>query len=332
MPKPLVTPVPPPPALSRGAGIACVLLAALAWAFPSMAIKYLTQFTDLYTQNFYRFLSACAVLWAVCLVRFRRETVQEFGVLLRLAPATLACFAYQYVWVRALYMPRLMPGLAYLITHSTVIFNVVLSVLCFADERSVVRDRRFLLGLTLALAGMLGFLPGGGAESGAEASGPALVWGVMLVMLGSFFWALYTILIKLLVRRGSPLVAYTYLCTAMLAAFAGLTAVHGDFGALLPSAEIGWAPLVVAVASGAACVGAAHVLYYYAIRTLGTTVCGTTLLASSFLTPLLSAWWFGETFRLLHIIAATVLIAGGMLTLQARPDLHRRLGQRPVAR
>ena len=301
---------------SRAAGIAFILLAALSWSFPALAIKHLTKFTDLYTQNFYRFLSACAVLWIICLVRFRRETREELGVLLRLLPAALVCFAYQICWVKALYIKDFMPGLAYLVTKCTVIFNVVLSVAFFADERSIVRDKRFIIGLALALVGMTGFLPTGETS---DAAGAPIFWGVVLVMLGSFFWASYTVLIKLLVRRGSPIVAYTYLCTAMLVAFTALTAAKGDFGALLPNAEIGWWPLLIAVASGAVCVGGAHVLYYYGIRALGTTVCGTTLLASSFLTPLFSAWWFDETFRPLHILAATVLIIGGMITLQARP-------------
>jgi drug/metabolite transporter (DMT)-like permease len=309
--------LPPGSAHSRAAGIVFILLAALAWSFPALAIKHLTKFTDIYTQNFYRFASACAVLWIICLVRFRRETREELGILLRLLPAAVICFAYQICWVKALYIKDFMPGLAYLITKCTVIFNVLLSVAFFADERSIVRDKRFIIGLALALIGMAGFLPAG---QGDGATTTPIFWGVLLVMLGSFFWALYTVLIKLLVRRGSPIVAYTYLCTAMLIAFTGLTAAFGDFGALLPNAEIGWWPLLIAIASGAICVGGAHVLYYYGIRVLGTTVCGTTLLASSFLTPLFSFWWFDETFQLLHILAAAVLIVGGMIALHARPD------------
>ena len=64
----------------------------------------------------------------------------------------------------------------------------MLSVIFFSDERSVIRDRRFIAGLILAAAGILMFLPGGKPE-GEAAAGSTLVAGVLLVLFACFCWA-----------------------------------------------------------------------------------------------------------------------------------------------
>ena len=75
----------------------------------------------------------------------------------------------------------------------------------------------------------------------------------------------------------------------------------------------------MAVGSGALCVGAAHVCYYYGIRTLGTAVCATVLLANAFVAPLLSMQWFNERFTAVHVVAGVVLVIGSAFTIHARP-------------
>ena len=308
----------------RQKGIAFIVLATVAWSFPALAIKYLTGYMDLYTQNLVRFTSASAMLWAVCLIRSRREALAGAKELLRVLPAAAAAFAYQYCWVTAFYMRSVLPGMAYLLIKSTVIMTAVLSFAFFRDERSVIRDRRFVIGGALSLIGLSVFvLAAYKADPGqASAAGGTLVWGVLLILVSCFFWSLYTVLVKLLVRRGSPLVTYTYVCTLMTFAFAALTALKGEPVNVPGGLEGAWV-WTVAVGSGALCVGAAHVLYYYGIRILGTTVCGTVSLTNTFVPPLLSAFIFDERLLAGHIAAGVVLVIGAAFTLQARPKEER---------
>ena len=310
----------------RQRGITFLLCTMVLWSFPTLAIEFLTEYMDLYTQSLVRFTAASVFLWTVCLVRSRKELLAGAWVLLRALPAVLAVFGYQYLVVRALYMKNVLPGLTFMVVRATVLFTAVMSCIFFADERSVMRDRRFIIGALLCLAGLAGFVVIG-AGSGAPvdpASGVALIWGVLTILASAFCWSLYTILIKLLVRKGSPLVTYTYICTLMTIAFAALTYFKGEPLDKIPGGMRGAWVWIVAVGSGALCVGVGHVCYYYGIRILGTTVCATALLANMFFTPLLSHFIFGERFGWLHVVAGALLIVGSFFTIRARPRTHNK--------
>jgi len=306
----------------RRRGVAFLFCTMVLWSFPTLAIKFLTGYMDLYTQNLVRFTAASAFLWTVCLVRSRKELLEGAGMLVRLVPAVLAVFGYQWLVVRALYMKNVLPGLTFMVVRSTVLFTAVMSCIFFADERSVMRDRRFIIGALLCIAGLGGFFViGASSDAPADpASGTALVWGVLIILASAFCWSLYTIFIKLLVRKGSPLVTYTYICTLMTAAFAVLTYLNGEPLDRVPGGMRGAWVWIVAAGSGALCVGAGHVCYYYGIRILGTTVCATALLANMFFTPLLSHLIFGEVFGWLHLLGGGLLIAGSFFTIRARPN------------
>jgi len=297
----------------------------ILWSFPTLAVKFLTGYMDIYTQNVIRFTSASVFLWVMCLIRHPRELLSSAPMLLRVLPAVAATFCYQYLYCTALYVPGLMPGLTFLVVRSTVLFTALLSCIFFADERSTVRDRRFLIGITLSAIGVLGLLPVGTAPEGARAAQSAgeVSVALLLVIAAAFCWSCYTILIKLLVRRGSPLVTYTYVCTLMTIAFAALMATNSDTWMDVPTGWKGAWVWAVGIGSGMLCVGAAHVCYYYGIRTLGAAVCATVLLGNAFITPLLSAIWFDEQLGPIHIAAGAVLVIGSAITIQARPKKGR---------
>ncbi|MFO7898925.1 MAG: DMT family transporter [Planctomycetota bacterium] len=308
-----------PAGRGRRMGVVHILLATLLWALPALAIEYLTEYLDLWTQNFIRIASAAAFLWAVCLVRSPREVLAGLPrLVLRILPAFLALFAYQVLYVRALYMQSVLPGLAFMLLKASVFFTVVFSCILFADERAAVRDRRFQVGALFSIAGLAGFVLVGLGSQAGDTAGPGLIWGVLVLLGSSIFWALYTVLIKLLVRRGSPLVAYTYVCTLMTLAFGALSFARGDPAELIPRSAAGVRVLVIAIGSGVLCVGAAHVAYYYAIRSLGATICGIVLLAGTFLTPLLSVIIFGEPLSIWAVLSGVILIIGSACALQAR--------------
>jgi drug/metabolite transporter (DMT)-like permease len=311
------------PRAQKRRAIAFILGATLLWSIPSLAIKYLTTYMDLFTQNLVRFVAASAFLWIVCLAKIPRQVLAP-SVLLRVLPAFAAVMIYQYVYTRAFYMRDLMPGLAYMLVKSTVFITAVLSCIFFADERRVVRDRRFLMGAGFSVLGLAGFAVAGmtgsaPAPQAPGAPGGTLMIGLLLILTSAFFWSLYTVPVKRLVRHGSPLVAYTYVCTLMTLVFAAMTLAEGKPHLEVPPGGKGVWMWTVAIASGALCVGAAHVMYYYAIRTLGATVCGTVSLSNTFLPPVLSLFIFGERLNPWGLAAGACLVAGAALTLRAEP-------------
>jgi drug/metabolite transporter (DMT)-like permease len=315
---------------TRREGILALIGATVLWSFPALAIEFLTGHLDIYTQNAVRIGCAAAFLWGVCLVRSRREALAAARLLPRVLPAFFALLAYQYLYVRALYLEDVLPGLAYMLLKSTVFFTAAMSCVLFADERALWRSGRFRIGATLSVLGVGGFIaigarvPGNGGSGGG---GPGLLIGVGVLLAAAVFWSLYTVLIKLLVRRGSALVSYTYVCTLLAVAFAALAAANGRPGELIPRDATGWGVLAVAVVSGVACVGLAHVCYYVAIRSLGTTTSGMVMLSNTFLTPLLSMLWFGERITGWHVLAGGTLVAGSAFTLLARRGRGRRAAE-----
>ncbi len=305
---------------SRRMGVVNILATMVMWGFAAIAIEFLTRYLDLWTQNFARIASAAVFLWAVCLIRSGREFLAQVPrLLVRTAPAFLAFFIYQYLYVRALYMQNVLPGLAYMLLQASVFFTVLLSCILFADERAVVRDRRFQIGAFLSVIGLGGFVVVGLRSDPGGVGGTPLIVGVLILLSSCIFWALYTVLIKLLVRRGSPLATYTCVCTMMALAFGVLTFTVGEPADLIPRGTIGIWVLLVAFGSGILFVGAAHVTYFHAIRALGATVSGTVLLAGTFLTPVLSVIIFGEVLSVWSILSGIILITGSAYALQARP-------------
>jgi drug/metabolite transporter (DMT)-like permease len=321
MPEPQPPRTGPPDRAERTRAVGFLLLALLFWAFPSLAIKLLTRYMDIYTQNLIRFTAATALLWAVCLVRFRRELRAQAAGWWRILPAAAVVFLYQMLYCEGLYVPALQPGLAFLAVRSTVLWTAVLSCVFFADERRTVRDPRFLAGISLSVLGVAGLVWAGPPPESGEAAGAAgsVRLGLLLILGSAFCWSLYTVLVKGLVRRDCPVVTYTFICTLLTAAFAGLTLCRDDTWWAVPGGWTGAGVWAAAIASGALCVGAAHALYYYGIRTLGANVCATVLLANAFIAPVLSMRWFGERFTVWHVVAGAVLIAGSAFTLQTQP-------------
>ena len=74
----------------------------------------------------------------------------------------------------------------------------------------------------------------------------------------------------------------------------------------------------IMLSSGVLCIGIAHTLYYYALRTLTVSVCATMLLTTPLGTLALSHWLFGEQMTSGQILSGILLLAGGALTLLAK--------------
>lgn len=127
--------------------------ASLSWALGVALIKYLSASFTIVQQNFSRYLMAAFFLFALYSY-FRREIPLSSERLVRaLGPAFLV-FLFQTLATTGIYLTKA-STVAFLL-RLNVVFLAVLAFIIYEDERRIIRDPLFLLGLLLGMVGVGG--------------------------------------------------------------------------------------------------------------------------------------------------------------------------------
>ena len=296
-----------------------IAVATFIWIWPTIFIKALSPHFDNCTQNFYRFLAGSVVLVLMSLTSRRAEFVSAFKNIKMFIPLALIAFSFQISWVGGIFL--LTPAIAALISKSSILFIMLFSYILFQDERKVIKSRMFIFGTFLAISGVVGVIVGGegvnpAGKFGAELSnGGGFNFGVVLVLIGSFFWALYIIAIKYKLRTTDSFVLASVVFTLTVPLFFIAALFFGDLRA------IGRAPpgmTVLLFLSGAFCVGIAHAFNNRSIKLIGATVSSNFVLVTPFFTGIFSHLILGEVITLCQILSGVVLIAGCAMLISVK--------------
>lgn len=288
------------------AGVILLLAAVLSWASAPVFIHYFTGIFDQWTQNFFRYLSATCALWAISGVFFRPDIRKALTMVRVFILPTMLTFLFQITWVTGLTYVE--PAIASLVTKSSVIFSAMLAFIVHADERAGIRDRRYIVGTLVALAGSVALILGG------EIGSRFYVKGVLLLVLSSLIWAWYMVDIKRLFNSINPVVVFTMIATGTTALFLVCVLIWGDPGVFF-SASIKIKVLVVF--SGLMFISGAHIFYYLGVRTMGVAISASFTLVQPFFTGVISFFVFGEMLSHLQLVAGAVIIAGSYLVVNA---------------
>jgi drug/metabolite transporter (DMT)-like permease len=303
------------------AALARNLGAVVCWSVAPLMIRATREHYSILFQTFARYLVSLAVLWPVVLAsggraRAGRALLALLPLLPRILLIALVNYAFQTTYTVAFY--TLLPGYATLVNQSGVLFAAALALAFFPDERRILRDHVFQVGLAIAVAGVLvtilaGGLPSGGAVTAGEAG--SLLAGVLAMLASAFSWALLGTLVKKWLHGVNPLFALSAVFTIVTPLFL-LTDVVVSGGLHLPQAPAGvWAVLVL---SGLIGVGLGHALYYSAVPTVGVTVSSSLSLLVPLLAGLLSFAMFGERFGALRLAGAALVLGGCYLVVRER--------------
>ena len=277
----------------------------LCWSVIPVFIRYLNDSgVGNFTQNLYRYIPACLLLWALTLLLFRRHLAIGGRALLYLLGPTAVMSGHQLLWVQAIKMTT--PTTTILLTQFQVVIVGLLAWVFFHEERSTIRSPRFLLGALLALVGVAGFIIASGRDL---AAGPT---GYLVVLLAATVWGVYTVVAKAAIKGLHPVVAFTYVCTGVLGFFMITTPWLGNPGKVV---EFPVRVLAALVISGIVGIALAHLLFYTALKGLGAAVCGASILVLPFLTGTWSYLAFKETLSPVQILFGAVLLFGASLTL-----------------
>jgi len=284
-----------------------VIMASFIWIWPAIFIKMLSSYFDVYTQNFYRYFAGSFILIIVNLIYHKKELFNSLRRIKKFILPMMLVSIYQITFVAGIYM--LTPTVAVLISKSHVLFTIIFSFTFFSDERKIIKSKLFMLGSSLAIIGVCGVISGKG-----NLHLDSFNLGVILILISSISWALYTVATKPIVEKTDPFVSASIIFTLSLPLFFVSALLFGDMKALyvVPKGII-----FILFLSGVFCVGIANALNYKSIKFIGTTITSNLNLVTPLFTAIFSYIIFKEVLTPYQVLSGAILLLGCYILMSA---------------
>ena len=295
--------------VNTAATSAC-LGAVFFWALGPIFIKYLTGFTDSWTQNALRYSAAC-VFWLpfVAYVAARGSFPQRTWR--RAIVPSVANVAMQSLWGAGFYY--ITPAFMTLLTNTSILWVTGFSLLFFVEERPLMRSPRFWLGLGLSLAGLLGVLY---FKKDFSAAGTRI--GIAIALAEAFMWGVYAVSVKIALRDIDSRSGFSVISLYTTAGLWICAALLGRPGQALHISVPAWTAIVVSAVTS---IALAHVLFYAAIRRIGTTIPMLVVLAQPLIVLSMSSVFFHERLNGMQLLSGVVLLMGCASSIWAQQHL-----------
>ena len=299
-----------------------ILTVIVLWAIGPLFVKNFTLYYDVWTQNAFRYVCATVALMAFAVAGPRRPTLRFprrlWGPLLLVVGANVgmqSLFGMVYYY--------LYPSVATLVGQLAVIMVIALSFFLFRDERRVIRSPLFIAGSLLALLGVATVIwrQDPATMRQLRVTHSQFMTGIGLVVLWSFFSALYIVTIKRVVREMKPVAAFTNVAWMTTLC---LVAMMLSLGRPQDLWRQPVQPLLGLVWTGVLCIAVAHVLYYVVIRRVKVVIVVTLMQLVPVLTCALSAAWYGDHLSPLQSAGGAVTLIGAWLASMARAGAETR--------
>ena len=208
-----------------------IAAAILCWVAAVLFVKYFSYRMDIHTQNFFRYLGASIFLAAVSAVAYPGC----FRIFIARAPVFFLLGAmvvgFQICWVRSIY--SLGPAFVSLLSKLSTILITIAAFLLYHEERVVVRNKRFLAGFVMGLAGVAGVVIGhAGIQAGSAAKRNNRNF-VLPLLASSVIWAVYVNVVKHVLRQVNSLQAFTFTCICATVYLLPIMLIWGQPASLL---------------------------------------------------------------------------------------------------
>jgi drug/metabolite transporter (DMT)-like permease len=207
----------------------------------------------------------------------------------------------------------LAPAFLVLLMKTSVIWIAVFSFIFFVDERPLLKSYRFWLGTVLSVIGVIGVL-----LFKEDFTTVKTVTGVVLVLMTSFMWAIYTISVKIAFKDIDSRAGFSVI--SIYTVF-GLFVLAMIFGRPKDCLEMGVWPWACVIISGITAIGLGHVLYYIAMKRIGATIPALVVLAQPFIVFAISSIFFGESLNGFQWLFGVALLVGAALAIWAQQHL-----------
>lgn len=292
------------------ATFACVGM-LLLWSAGPNFIKFLTGYLDSWTQNALRYLAAC-LFWLPFLVfSFKKRRVNRSIWRRALLPA-VPNIVTQSLWAVGFYYIE--PAFMVLLTKFSVIWIAIFSFIFFANERALLKSKRFWLAVVLSTIGVVGVMLY--KENFASVK---TVTGIIIAMAVSVMWGVYTASIKIAFKDIDSRVGFSVMSIYTLF---GLCVLALAFGRPQDCLKMDIWPWLCVIISGITAIGLGHVLYYATIKRIGATIPNLVILSQPFAVFVVSNVLFGEFLNGHQWFFGVVLLAGAGLAIWAQQHLR----------
>jgi len=280
-------------------------MAAVCWSIGPIFVKFLQNFYGVNTQNAYRFLAAGLLLMLIYLYRERGLCLGIYRVLRKATVAAVVVNIFQTVLIAGIYLTK--ASTAAFLMRLSAVFVGLMGYIFYVDERKLVKNRKYLVGLVLALAGVSGFtLKFGGGE--------IFDLGAFLILVSSVLWSFYIILLKKYGQGEDPL-----LFTSLIFIVGGIMLLPFSFVESGLEQMINAPTLVtlILVFSGLVSIGFSNWSNIMAINRVGAVAASTVQLIQPALTSIFAVMLLGEAIALWEAFFGLVILVGNGLVAYA---------------
>ena len=282
------------------------------WAVGPIFVKYLTGYVDSWTQNLLRYSVACLV-WLPFLFFSIKTKRLDTRVWRRAVPPAAANVVMQSLFAYAFYY--IGPGFMVLLTKSSIIWIASFSLIFFAEERPLVKSKRFWSGLALSAMGVIGVL-----YYKEDFAAAGTLTGIVLALAMAFMWAVYIVSARIAFKDIDSRHSFSVISIYTVGGLFVLALLFGELGDCVKMGAWQWACVVI---SGATALALSHTLYYAAMRRIGATIPALVMLAQPFIVLAISYVVFGESLNVVQLLFGVVLLAGSGLAIWAQEHLKR---------
>lgn len=281
--------------------------AVILWSMGIIFIKYLSKYFTVSMQNFLRYLSAALFLLIISLLlgKFNINFIKRNFRYIFLAASTV--FLYQTISINGVYL--ISTTIATILMKLNVFFTSIMAYIVYSDERELILSKRFLIGLFLAFFGTMGIATDGFNIGNLSFSNQDFI-GYILIILGAFFWSLYTIIMKKIVANVDKL-----FLTAIIFIFSSPMFIPLVFFEEYFLQDIGFEIFLVLILSGVLSVGLGNALNYISIEGLGASIASVIQLLTPFFTGIFSYIFLGERISLADMFFGIMVIIGCSIIL-----------------
>jgi len=286
--------------------------ALIFWALGPIFIKYLTGYVDSWTQNLLRYSVACLV-WLPFLFFSIKTKRLDTRVWRRAVVPAVANVIMQSLFACAYYY--IGPAFMVLLMKSSIIWIASFSLIFFAEERTLVKSKRFWSGLALSAIGVIGVM-----YYKEDFAATRTLTGIIIALMTAFMWAVYTLSVRIAFKDIDSRHGFSVISIYTVAGLFLLALLFGRIGDCAKMGAWQWACVVI---SGATAIALSHTLYYAAMRRIGATIPGLVMLAQPFIVLAISYVVFGESLTEIQLLFGVVLLAGSGLAIWAQEHLKR---------
>jgi len=286
--------------------------ALFCWSIGPIFIKYLTGHIDSWTQNLLRYSVAC-LFWLPFLTFATKKQQIETRLWRKAVLPAAANITMQSLWAAGFYYVG--PAFMVLISKSSIIWIAGFSLFFFADERGLVKSKRFWLGLVFSVIGIVGVI-----YYKEDFAAVGTITGIAISLAAAFMWAVYTLSVRVAFRGSDSRVGFSIVCIYTVVGLFVPAIIFGKVGQCL---KMGAGPWMTVVISAVISIALGHVLYYAAVKRIGVTIPTLVILAQPFTVLAISNIAFGETLNRFQLLFGLVLLAGSALAIWAQQHLKR---------